>query len=35
VGVDLKADPTSLYRIVKRLESKGELKKDGRRLQPV
>lgn len=35
VGAELEVDPTSLYRIVKRLESEGKLKKDGRELTLV
>lgn len=35
VGTELGVDPTSLYRIVRRLETEGQLKKQGQELQPV
>ena len=34
VGAELGVDPTSLYRIVHRLEKDGELQKRGRELLP-
>jgi len=34
-GNDLGVDPTSLYRIVHRLEQRGELRKNGTGLEPV
>jgi DNA-binding MarR family transcriptional regulator len=34
VGTELGVDPTSLYRIVHRLEKEGELRKRGRELLP-
>jgi len=34
-GRALGVDPTSLYRVVRRLEREGTLKKDGRHLQPA
>ena len=35
VGAELGVDPTSLYRIVHRLEERGELRKNGRSLEPA
>ncbi len=35
VGTELGVDPTSLYRIVRRLEEAGELRKSGRSLEAV
>jgi len=35
IGKDLGVDPTSLYRVVRRLESEGEISKDGPNLRPV
>jgi len=35
LGAELGADPTSLYRIVRRLEREGTIQKDGRHLRPV
>jgi hypothetical protein len=35
VGKALGVDPTNLYRIVRRLETSGAIKKDGRALQPA
>jgi hypothetical protein len=35
LGVELGVDPTSLYRVVRRLEQDGTIKKQGRQLQPV
>ena len=34
-GKEFGVDPTSLYRVVKRLEERGEVRKDGPNLQPV
>jgi hypothetical protein len=34
-GGELGVDPTSLYRIVRRLEASGEVRKNGRGLEPV
>jgi hypothetical protein len=34
-GKTLKVDPTSLYRVVHRLEERGEVRKNGRRLETV
>jgi hypothetical protein len=34
-GSDLGVDPTSLYRIVRRLEERGQVRKNGRALEPV
>lgn len=34
-GKALGVDPTSLYRVVRRLEARGELRKNGRGLEPV
>ena len=34
-GAELGVDPTSLYRIVHRLEQRGELRKNGRALEPA
>jgi CRP-like cAMP-binding protein len=35
VGNELGVDPTGLYRVVGRLEQRGELRKTGRNLQPI
>jgi hypothetical protein len=35
LGKELGVDPTGLYQIVRRLEGRGAVRKDGRRLQPV
>ena len=35
VGAELGVDPTSLYRIVHRLEERGELRKNGRALEAI
>lgn len=35
LGRELGVDPTGLYQIVRRLESRGMIRKDGRQLQPV
>jgi DNA-binding Lrp family transcriptional regulator len=35
LGRELSVDPTGLYQIVRRLESRGELRKIGPRLEPV
>jgi transposase len=35
VAAELGVDPTSLYRVVRRLEKDGTIKKQGRQLQPV
>jgi hypothetical protein len=35
IGAELGADPTSLYRVIRRLESDGRLKKDGKGLLPA
>jgi MarR family protein len=35
LGAELGVDPTSLYRVVHRLEQDGTIKKQGRQLQPV
>lgn len=35
IGKSLRTDPTSLYRVVRRLESAGQIRKQGRELQPV
>ena len=35
VGTELGVDPTSLYRVVKRLEDSGQVRKTGRALEPV
>jgi hypothetical protein len=35
VGSELGVDPTSLYRVIRQLESSGAINKDGRQLQPV
>jgi transposase-like protein len=34
-GAEFGVDPTSLYRIVHRLEQRGELRKNGRALEPT
>jgi hypothetical protein len=34
-GKAMSVDPTGLYRVVGRLEQRGEVRKDGRQLQPV
>jgi ribosomal protein S25 len=34
-GTELRVDPTSLYRIVRRLEERGAVRKNGRALEPV
>jgi hypothetical protein len=34
-GKEFGVDPTSLYRVVRRLEERGELRKNGRNLEPV
>jgi DNA-binding MarR family transcriptional regulator len=34
-GKALKVDPTSLYRVVRRLEERGEIRKNGRQLEAV
>jgi Winged helix-turn-helix DNA-binding len=34
VGQQLRVDPTSLYRVVRKLEQEGRVKKQGRELQP-
>ena len=34
-GTELGVDPTSLYRVVRRLEERGELRKNGRNLEAV
>jgi DNA-binding MarR family transcriptional regulator len=34
-GAEFGVDPTSLYRVVRRLEERGELRKKGRGLEPV
>jgi hypothetical protein len=34
-GKAMSVDPTGLYRVVGRLERRGEVRKDGRQLQPV
>lgn len=34
-GRTMSVDPTGLYRVVGRLEQRGEVRKDGRQLQPV
>jgi hypothetical protein len=34
-GTELGVDPTSLYRVVRRLEERGELRKNGRNLEVV
>jgi hypothetical protein len=34
-GKEFSVDPTSLYRVVRRLEERGELRKNGRNLEPV
>jgi DNA-binding Lrp family transcriptional regulator len=35
LGRELGVDPTGLYQIVRRLETRGEIRKNGRQLQPV
>jgi Winged helix-turn-helix DNA-binding len=35
LGKELGVDPTGLYQIVRRLESRGQIRKDGRQLQPL
>ena len=35
LGKELGVDPTGLYQIVRRLEGRGAIRKDGRQLQPV
>jgi hypothetical protein len=35
LGKELGVDPTGLYQIVRRLEARGTIRKDGRQLQPV
>lgn len=35
LGRELGVDPTGLYQIVRRLEGRGAIRKDGRQLQPV
>jgi Mn-dependent DtxR family transcriptional regulator len=34
-GKEFGVDPTSLYRVVRRLEERGEVRKNGRELEPV
>jgi transcriptional regulator with GAF, ATPase, and Fis domain len=34
-GKELSVDPTGLYRVVRRLEQRGELRKNGRSLEPA
>ena len=34
-GRELGVDPTSLYRVVRRLEERGEVRKNGRQLEPA
>jgi DNA-binding MarR family transcriptional regulator len=34
-GKELGVDPTRLYRVVSRLEARGELRKNGRSLEPA
>ena len=34
-GNELGVDPTSLYRVVRRLEERGEVRKNGRQLEPA
>ncbi len=35
IGKALGVDPTGLYHIVRRLQSRGQIRKDGKQLQPV
>jgi len=35
VGKQLGVDPTSLYRVVHRLEQRGDVRKHGRQLEPA